>query len=220
MLIVYRKLLCLSVLIFGLSSSVLAEDLNVGGDDYAAHGGSDVASSALYNPGIYFGAQFGTANMRYSGNLQYTTPTSVYDDKYQMAARGCFGYAFSQFISVELGYDYYGQPKFWNTDGNNQSIMQHGMDLMAKASLPLDYGFGIYIKGGMAWVYRSALRDNKGSFASRESNNKFPPIGALGINYWFAPNIALDFCWTKTMHLDNLPTVDLFTAGIIYRINI
>ncbi len=218
----YKKILCLAVLAMGLNQAILANDadIGVGGNDYSTEVNTSNGGSTFYNPGIYFSLQAGTANLHYGSSSPYVTATTYYDNKYQFAGRGAIGYAFSEFISGEIGYDYYGSPKFWHNNGNNQSIVQQGMDMMFKASLPLDYGFGVYLKGGMAWVYRSALRNNNNTFADRDSNSKFPPIGALGINYWFAPNIALDLCWTKTMGVGSLSTIDLFTAGIVYKINI
>ncbi len=216
----YKKILGIVVLVLGLSQIVLADDL-VGGDDSSgALTADNSVSGSPYNPGIYIGGQFGTTNLHYSG-YEYITANSSYDSKYQFAARGYLGYAFSQFISLELGYDYFGFPKFWNSTNNaTQNIVQHGLDFMAKANLPLDYGFGIYVKAGLAWVYRSALHANGGLFAEKEANSKFPPIGAVGVNYWFAPNMALDLCWTKTMRVGSLPTIDLFTLGFIYKLNI
>ena len=220
----YKKVLCIGALVFSLNQVILADDVDVGiggGNDYSTGNSKSVGSNTLYNPGVYFSLQAGTTNMHYSGSPAYTTPNTSYDDRYQFAGRGAVGYAFSEFISAEIGYDYYGRPKFWNTSNDyNQNIVQQGLDIMAKANLPLDYGFGIYIKAGMAWVYRGALRGNQGAFADKDSNSKFPPVGALGVNYWFAPNIALDLCWTKTMSIGSLPTIDLFTAGVIYKINI
>jgi len=69
-------------------------------------------------------------------------------------------------------------------------------------------------------VFRSALNRNGGQFADEPANNKFTPVGGLGINYWFAPHIALDLSWTKTMTVSNLPTIDFYALGIIYKINI
>lgn len=208
----YKKILCFGAIVFGLIGVAFADDFD----------NNEVASGVTtneYNPGIYFGGQVGTTNMHYKGS-EYTSSNSHYDDKYSFAGRGYLGYAFSQFIQTELGYDYYGRPKFIDTNGNTQDILQQGMDLMVKANLPLDYGFGIYIKGGLAWVHRSALHSNNGSFAEKKADDKFPPIGAVGINYWFAPHMALDLCYTKTMTIGDLPTTDLFTAGFIYKINI
>jgi len=207
----YKRILCVSIIALGLSAVAVADDF--GGSEYSSGVSTD------FNPGIYFGGQAGIANLHYSGS-KYTLPNSSYDNGYNFAARGYLGYAFSQFISTELGYDYYGRPKFKHTTGNTQDILQQGMDLVLKANLPLDYGFGLYVKGGLAWVHRSALHSNSGNFADKESNDKFPPVGAIGVNYWFAPNIALDLCYTKTMTISDLPTIDLFTLGFIYKINI
>lgn len=211
----YKKIFYVVLLTVGLSGVAFADDFD---DEYAD---DDNTGYFEKNAGIFFGGQIGTTNMHYSPSTGYLLPSdNTYDTSYKLAARGYLGYAFSQFISLELGYSYYGRPKFKHSGGNTQEITQQGMDLMVKANLPLDYGFGFYLKGGMAWVHRSALHSNAGTFASKVDNDKFPPIGALGINYWFAPNIALDLCWTKTMTVSDLPTIDLWTLGFIYKINI
>lgn len=207
----YKKLLYIGVLALGLSTAVLADEF--GGSEYSSGLGPD------YNPGFYFGGQAGISNLHYSGS-SYTLPNSGYDNSYKFAARGYVGYGFNQFISAELGYDYFGRPKFKNVDGNTQDILQHGLDLVAKATLPLDYGFGFYAKGGFAWVFRSALNGNSGTFASKDSNNTITPLGGIGVNYWFSPNMAIDLAWTKTMTVSDLPTMDIFTLGFVYKINI
>jgi len=212
----YKKILCVSILALGLNGIALADDL--GGNEFSS---DSSATTTAFNPGIYLGGQIGGTNLHYNGSSYTSAGTnSSYVDDYKLAARGYLGYAFTQFISTELGYDYYGRPKFKNTNGNTQDILQQGMDLVVKANLPLDYGFGLYIKGGMAWVYRSALNSNNNTFVGKDSNSTFTPLAGLGINYWFAPNIALDLSWTKTMSVSDLPTTDLVTIGLIYKINI
>jgi hypothetical protein len=206
----YKKIMCTSVLALGLNGIALADDF----------GGNEATSAPVNdatNAGIYFGGQLGMSNMHYGS--KYTIPGNTVDSK-KFAFRGFFGYAFSQFISAELGYDYYGNPNFKAPDGNTQSFLQQGLDLVAKASLPLDYGFGFYIKGGLACVHRGALNANANHFANKAANYTVAPVGSLGVNYWFAPNMALDLSWTKTMTIGDLPTTDFFGLGIIYRINI
>ncbi len=206
-----KKILALSILALGLNGIALADDF--GGNEYTA-----TTTSSDSNAGIYFGAQLGMSNMHYGSN-PYTIATNSVDNR-KFAGRGYLGYAFSQYISTELGYDYYGYPNFKAADGNTQNILQHGMDLVGKASLPLDYGFGLYVKGGLAWVHRAALHANNNHFAEKDANSKIAPVGGLGINYWFAPNIALDLSWTKTMTVGDLPTIDFFALGLVYKINI
>jgi len=204
----YKRILCISILACSLNTTVLADEPAPGGNEYTSTGS---------NAGIYFGGQLGISNMHY-GSQYLIANNSVENTKF--AGRGYLGYAFSQFIAAELGYDYYGYPKFKNSNGNTQDILQQGLDLVGKASLPLDYGFGLYIKGGLAWVHRSALNSNAGTFAQKNSNGKVTPVGALGINYWFAPNIAADLSWTKTMTVSDLPTIDFIALGLTYKINI
>lgn len=209
----HKKTLYISILALGLNGVALADaDTNVDENEY-----TDTSSSS--NTGIYLGGQLGMSNMHYGPSSSYLLSTNTVENK-KFAGRVYFGYAFSQFISTELGYDYYGYPNFKAQDGNTQNILQQGLDLMAKATLPLDYGFGFYLKGGLAWVHRSALHQNQTTFAEKSATSTITPIGALGINYWFAPNIALDLAWTKTMTIRNLPTIDFFSLGIIYKINI
>lgn len=208
----YKKILCVGILTTcSLNNIAFADD--IGGNEYTD------ANNKNGDSGIYLGAQFGMSKMHYSASSGYLNTNNTVDDN-KLAGRGYIGYAFSQFIGTELGYDYYGYPNFKNTNGNTQNFLQQGFDLVAKASLPLDYGFGFYIKGGLAWVHRGALHNNANTFAEKDSNSKITPIGALGINYWFAPNIALDLSWTKTMTVSNLPTVDFISFGITYKINI
>ncbi|EKE01982.1 MAG: hypothetical protein ACD_21C00011G0007 [uncultured bacterium] len=205
----YKKILCVSVLALGLNGTALAEDFN----------GSEYSSISDSNSGIYLGAQLGMSNLHYGPSSNYTTSSTTVDNR-NFAGRGYAGYAFSQFISAELGYDYYGFPKFKNTNGNTQNFLQQGVDLVAKATLPLDYGFGFYIKGGLAWIHRGSLNSNSGTFASKDANSTITPVGGLGANYWFAPNIALDLSWTKTMTVSDLPTTDFIALGIVYKLNI
>jgi hypothetical protein len=197
-----------------LSSIAIADDFD---DEY---GDSDSLLTSEQK-GIYFGIQGGSANMHYDGSA-YTNARSIDDSAYHFAGRGFIGYAFSPFISLEIGYDYYGHPKFKDTQtGNVQNITQQGMDFVVKANLPLDYGFALYLKGGIAWVHRSTLHPTKiNSFVYQESNEKFPVVAAAGIDYWFIPNMAIDFCWAKTLTISNLPTSDLLTIGLIYKINL
>jgi len=82
----------------GLNSIAIAEDF--GGSEYSAD------TSSTYNPGIYLGAQLGMSNMHYGS--KYTVSGNTVDNN-KFAGRGYVGYAFSQYISTELGYDYFGR---------------------------------------------------------------------------------------------------------------
>lgn len=219
----YKKLLCIGVLACGLNSAVLAEDFDASKDDVqpafdAQTQGGDAVNT--YNPGIYLSGQLGMSSLHYGPHTNYLLPRNSVENQ-KFAGRACLGYAFSQFIALELGYDYYGHPKFKdNITGNTQQISQQGFDFSGKASLPLDYGFGFYIKAGLAWVHRSALSDNSGNFTSKNANSKLAPLGGLGVNYSLTQNLMLDLGWTKTMTISNLATADLITLGLTYKFTV
>jgi OmpA-OmpF porin, OOP family len=205
----YRKLLCVGVLASGLSP--------VFADDFTNETTS--TDSVMGGSGMYFGGQLGMSNLHYGPSSGYLKSDTTTDNK-KLAARGYVGYAFSQFIGLELGYDYYGYPKFSSSSGNSQNFLQQGIDFVAKASLPLDYGFGFYIKGGLVGVFRGALNRNTNTFVQQDSNFTVAPVGSIGFNYWFAPHMALDLSWTKTITVSNLPTIDFIGLGLTYKINI
>jgi len=219
----YKKLLCVGVLACGINNVVLAEDFDASKPESQPAFNAETSSTDVvnaYNPGIYLGGQLGMSSLHYGPHTNYLLPRNGVENQ-KFAGRACLGYAFSQFIALELGYDYYGQPKFKdNITGNTQQISQQGIDFSGKASLPLDYGFGFYIKAGLAWVHRSALTDNAGNFASKDANNKFAPLGGLGVNYSLTQNLMLDLGWTKTMTISNLATADLITLGLTYKFTV
>ena len=203
-----KKIVYAASLAFGLLSLIFQTAL-----------GDDGLLAEPSNSGIYFGGQLGTSKLHYDGS-SYTNSKSHYDRHRLLAGRVFVGYAFSQFIAAELGYDYYGYPKFKHNDNNNtQDLLQHGLDLVAKANLPLNYGFSFYAKAGLTLIHRGTLNNNSGTFEQKNSNNKVTPVGALGVSYQFAPNIAMDLSWTKTMHISDLPSTDLFGVGFTYKIN-
>jgi OOP family OmpA-OmpF porin len=205
-----KKILSAWIMTLGIASGAFAEDFV--SNEYASS-----YNNSNCNIGIYFGGQLGMSNMHYGS--KYTIPGNTVENN-KLAGRIYLGYIFSQFISAELAYDYYGRPKFKAVDGNTQDILQHGGDLIIKGTLPLDYGFGLYAKGGAALIHRSALHSNRRTFAEKEEDTKVTPVGGIGVNYWFAPNIALDLSWTKTMTIGDLPTTDFFLLGINYKINL
>lgn len=201
-----KKMLCLSLLAFGLSTSALSYNF--------------INTAANPTEGIYLGGQLGISRLHYSGSSYTKTESSAYDKNSPLAGKIYLGYMFSPFISTEFGYNYYGHPKFRNKDGNTQNFLQHGCSLIAKASLPLDYGFNFYLKAGLAMIHRGSLNSNNNSFVQKDPSNKVTLVGALGISYWFATNMAIDLVWDKTMKIGDLPSNNLISLGFIYKISL
>lgn len=170
----------------------------------------------IFISGPYVGVQGGWTDMHYSGPDYLLSSNSIKDQKFGGRIYG--GYAFSEFIAAELGYDYFGTPKIkHDPTGNEQDFIQQGLDLTGKVTVPLDYGISFFGKIGLDWVHRDAVESRSGYFAERDSNNKIVPAVGLGFGYTFNLNWAADLSWTKTFSNGSLPKMDFFAVGIAYR---
>jgi len=174
-----------------------------------------VASDSFTN-GAYLGAQLGWDNMHYVGS-DYVLPSNSIDGN-RVGGRVYVGYYFSQFIAAELGYVYYGSPQIkYNPTGSEQTFIQQGIDFAAKFMVPLNYGFGIFGKLGLDWVYRSAVSSKDGYFAAKDANGKFAPAVGLGFSYTFNSHWLTDLSWKRTFYNGNLPRADFYALGLTYR---
>ncbi|MCL5261455.1 MAG: outer membrane beta-barrel protein [Gammaproteobacteria bacterium] len=210
----WKKIALISVVALGLSSPVFAED-DAAADVNNVNNNNDFNAEAS---SVYFGAQAGLADMHYGDN-SYTLQRDTADSN-KFAARGYLGYAFTPFLGLELGYGYYGRPELKdNVTGNTQDFVQQGIDLQGRITLPLDYGFAIYVKAGPQWIHRSGVGSRGGCFVDKDPNGKVTGVGGLGIAYYFAPNIGLDVSWAHSLSVGDLPKMDFYALGLIYKIN-
>lgn len=178
-----------------------------------------VASSVALadeNSGLYLGVQGGVADSHYS-NSDYTLLRNTVDST-KFAGRVYGGYAFSEFLALEAGYDYLGRPNLNDRiTGSKQDFLQQGVDVVGKATLPLDYGFGFYVKAGGIWVHRGPVNSQGGLFIQRDSSSKISLLGGAGVSYAFGQPVAIDLSWTKSMSNNSLPKMDLYMVGLIYK---
>jgi len=184
----------------------------------AALGLSATSAFAFNNKNIYVGGQLLRTDMNYSGSSYLLSSNSV-DDKL-WGGRLYAGYSFTDMWSAELGYGYYGKPEFkHDPSGNKQDMLQQGIDLVGKVSVPLDYGFGVYAKGGAMWVHRDSIESRSGDFVSKTSDSKFVPVGGVGVNYNFNPSWSADLSWTGTPTVSDLPKMYMYGVGLTYKFN-
>lgn len=178
--------------------------------------GFSAVASANENSATYIGAQLGRTQMNYDGSA-YTLPSNSVDDK-TFGGRFYVGYSFTELLAAELGYGYYGQAEFkHNPDGNKQDVTQQGIDLVGKISLPLDYGFGFYVKAGGIWLHRDALESRGGFFADKDSSGRIAPVGGLGVTYNFTPKWAAELFWTGSTSNGDLPKMYFYGIGLSYK---
>lgn len=166
--------------------------------------------------GMYVGAELGGANTDYGGTSYLYSYNSAQDGVF--AGRAYAGYSFTEILAAELGYDYLGNIEFkHNPTGNTQDLTQQGLDLVGKATIPLDYGFAFFLKAGGMFVFRSELDSHSNFFKAKDSNTKFVPIGGLGLAYSFDPSWSADVSWTGSVSNGDLPNIYFYGVGLTYR---
>lgn len=173
---------------------------------------SSFAHAAL--PGFYLGIQGGVADTHYStGSVSGVTSANIHNTV--AAGRVFGGYEFTPNWAAELGYTQFANTTYKNINGtgSNGHISQNAVDLVGKGILPLDDGFGLYAKLGLA-VINSIQRL---VVSSNTRSNVYPTFG-LGASYDITENIPIDISWNRIQKTGNgIPSTDFFAAGIAYN---
>lgn len=198
-------------------------------------------------------------------------------DDIGMGGRIYAGYQFNPYFALETGYTQYAKTTFgvnssktkindtitvtnnngiqtiaekdteiWNRKYNGE-ITENAIDLVGKATLPLDYGFGLYVKGGAAYIsanrhtsskeisYTKTHNDYVNDTSSKETinfNNQnsgveftksyqaFRPVAGVGVNYAIPhSNISLDASYSRVFSSGAIPQASLLALGAEYKFN-
>ncbi|SRR5579883_96101 len=195
------------------------------------------AAHAAVN-GAYVGGILGYGNV-HEGNTSSTdvteiepglTGTSNFSSNDRGIAGQIFGgYQFTQNFAAELGVT-----KFSNATQKvtgsvagvalptiKGTVKTSAVDLVAKGMLPLQNGFGLYGKLGVAYLMASADVKAEGlGSASASQHNLYPTFG-VGASYDINQNLVADVSWNRIQKVgssnSNLPSTDLFGAGLSYH---
>ncbi len=158
-------------------------------------------------PGFYVGGQLGWSKADYEQA----------DDKTGLGGRLNAGYQFDQNWSAELGYTRYANSKIKNARYDHKSIgdvtlKNNAIDIVAKGTLPLDNGFNLFAKAGLAYIKVKA--DAAVAF---EDENKWRPTYGIGAGYDFNQNVTADISWMRVQNGGVIPNLDVVSAGIGYH---
>jgi len=212
-----------------LSSSILACGLSFAATAYQPQ---PMAMPASQNAGaFYLGIQMGYADLNYSkswlskyplitsAGASYSTTSSIDDTGF--AGRVFLGYEFNRYAALELGGIYLPEVTFHKVGGTtlNADFNQFGADLLFKGTIPLGTAFGLYGKGGLAWIHRDDLTatNNGVKYESDISKNKAVPVLGAGFDFNFTDQFTADISYLRYFPEGNLRATDLYTVGLIYK---
>ncbi|MDO4430966.1 MAG: porin OmpA [Lonepinella koalarum] len=160
-----------------------------------------VAQAAPQANTFYAGAKAGWASFHHNVNYyknDFNLPVSRNSETYGLFA----GYQVTDYLAVELGYDYFGRLKVKNPADNKDELVRHvahGTTLSLKASYPVLANLDVYARAGVALVYNQYKEANfniVGGSPVRDGHRKYDlfktsAVVAGGVEYAILPELAL-----------------------------
>lgn len=192
-----------------------------------------VASSASAS-GAYFGGQLGYGMTHQPGftntDVSRLTAYSRSNTPNGLAGRVFGGYDVTTNFSAEMGFT-----KFSNATAKltatapasgtlKETVKTYAVDLVGKATMPLQDGFNIYGKAGVAYLHGAGnvtLSTVGTTLNGRTSvDRKFLPTFGAGVGYEINKNVSADASWTHIQKVGStnfLKNTDFFGLGLGYH---
>jgi hypothetical protein len=177
------------------------------------------AAAFATGAGFYIGGQAGLSNTHNPTQTVYVTPNvTVSPSNTGPGMRLFAGYGFNQYAAFEGGFTQYYSSKY-SVSGNNPTIQENGIDMVAKGMYPI-YSVAVFGKAGIAFIRQSisgALNPNPGGKAS--SSIFVYPTVALGVSYDFSQNWVGDLSFSRVLKIKSgsLQNADFISFGISYH---
>jgi opacity protein-like surface antigen len=187
--------------------------------------------SSAAQPGWYFGVSFGgtkydmddtarqiDSDLVFSGSFA-TSSTTVRDDA-DSGLKGYFGYNFSRFLGIEIGYANLGEAILQTVTTGPADLFVgqvevHGWQTNLVASLPLGLGFAAHVKGGpFAWKQEGLLPSLSGTDAITGKFDGFDWSAGAGISYEVVKGMALRVEFERFKVDDD--EVDYVSSGLLF----
>lgn len=173
--------------------------------------------------GNYFGFQMGGTNIHstdkylhdHSGALRLTRPSNN-----GFGVRVYWGYQFLTYLGLEGGYAFYSPSIYKINNGNQPELRIQALNLVGKGTLPLYYGFNVFIEGGGALVFYKQgglLAPNSKGATSGSSGVTVRPQFGGGASYSFMPNWSVDATFTRITSGGVVPNSDMYSIGLSYH---
>ena len=149
---------------------------------------------------------------------QYVVDTSPSNTGFGLRLYG--GMGFNRYVSVETGLAYFTPSEYdpdvpGATKTHQPQIREYAFDILAKLTLPVR-DFGIFVKGGMAAVYKSS---SGALFDDGEGTDDVyvrPEIG-FGVSYSFS-SLTVDISTNRISGNSDLEGINFTALGITYQI--
>jgi OOP family OmpA-OmpF porin len=205
---------------------------------------SGVAVTSLYaaDPGAYVGGQLGWGNTQQSFLTGSDFKSSFKQKDDGIAGRVFAGYQFDPTWGVELGWTKFSTADvkgkntyvFWRAPSDirnvagtravtdNGTIRTDALDLVGKATVPVNDKVSVYGKFGAAYVmdrFHSTTGYAHADKTNQKENKLFPTAG-VGASYALTSNLSTDIEYDRIQKVGNsskIGSADLASVGFTYH---
>ncbi len=186
---------------------------------------------------FYFGGTVGAGKINPGTALQITAtnPSTKIESDINVAGRVFAGYQVNETFGFESGFTKFHNASTKNiantgfNSSNDVTVKTYAVDLVGKATLPLQNGFSVYGKAGAAYLNQKGNTNTYTTLASvttSTSTNQtasaiYPTVGA-GVSYELNKNVSTDLSWNHIQKVGsnkNLGNTDLVGVSFTYAIN-
>lgn len=173
------------------------------------------ANASAATDGFYVGGQAGVGVVHEKQEIN----NSKFHNK-GLAGRVYTGYQVNQNFAAELGLTkFHNVTETVNAISTKATVKTAAVDLVGKGILPLQNGFGVYGKAGVAYVKQTETVKSGSEKDSASAHKMYPTFGA-GVTYSVTQNVDTDLSWTRIQKVgskSNIPSSDFFGLGVSYH---
>lgn len=186
-------------------------------------------TSTYCKPGFYAGIEGGRGDTYYNTTDIFGSSTGLINqqvDDIGMSGRLYAGYQVNPYFAFETGFTQFNKTDFSADAGAVQNaifgdITERAVDLVGKATLPLQAGFGAFVELGAALITSDTSVNSALGLGASGSKQAVRPVYGAGINYTI-PNTPLDL---QVFYREvsgrgfssDIKTASLWGAGIAYK---
>lgn len=219
-------------------------------------------SASASAPGFYLGGQGGVGYVRYNAPnntsvnninailqpISVTTTTTTTRNTGGLAGRLFVGYQIDPNWGVELGYTQFASQNNKQDITNNgvlgginqnygakSNVKTNAIDFVAKGTLPIENGFSVYGKAGLAYVTAkssNSVYSSPSTFTGlgtpattlvatpNQTEHKVLPTASVGVQYDITPQLAADVSYTRIQKVGNtnlIQSTNFLGLGLAYH---
>jgi OOP family OmpA-OmpF porin len=192
--------------------------------------------------GAYFGGQLGYGMTHQPGftntdvnNILAGSTSSSYTRSNLnagLAGRIFGGYDITENFAAEVGYSKFRNtsakfngtvtyPIFGSVNYNlGESVKTYAVDVVGKATMPLQYGFSAFGKLGVAYLNQKGNVSVNGTNIGSQSEHKVLPTFGAGVAYAVTQNVSADLSWMRIQTVGSttfMKSTDFVGLGLGYH---